>query len=477
MIVYNVDTKSSLQNWYIVLHQKRTNSTITFRRRMPMIQELIEVLTAAERTVLQHRVDTNSTQLYKFIGALLANPAATQAELEEMFSISTNTYYKNITLAKEEIYDVIKQELRNPYDNMLLPNILYKRGLEVQASKLRIKLEEEYETQGWWNILQEFYNLEMIVAYAKCDVEWLEQLKNKAIANIDRLAGFVKVDREIIYLMAVIEKGDLKESQLPALRQKLEELLVDARRINHPIPVFNTLHSLFVIYTKYSIDVAQALEIITQIHDCIDRYAERMIPYAKNVAWLNTLGFHADFVTGTAPEQFVERILPGIKNHSLLFDSQAILNFCTYHFLYRDRQRFEEQFAKFRALPADKSFAYKTAYLSCLQAYLNNNRTEFMQHKHTFYAQDESRAYTDYELTIRYLDILLLATAGEKVLAADMLDATIKFIRRNFTPSRAKIEKQNRDILNSVIHAKPMKNQPPAIFRLTEFLRQEALKR
>ncbi|MFM9481537.1 hypothetical protein, partial [Streptomyces scabiei] len=79
-----------------------------------------------------------------------------------------------------------------------------RRGLDVQASKLRLKLEAEYESEGWWGVLNELHGLDMMVAYTKCDVPRMKQIKDKAIRNIDRLNSFVKVDREVIVQMAII---------------------------------------------------------------------------------------------------------------------------------------------------------------------------------------------------------------------------------------------------------------------------------
>src|SRR4051812_3976176 len=99
-----------------------------------MIQELILTLTSQEKDTLRQKLGSSDSSLYKFINAVLDNPQLTAVQLQKQFKINENTYFKNLSLAKDEIYDVIKHHMRNSYDDMLLTNVLYRRGLDVQAN-------------------------------------------------------------------------------------------------------------------------------------------------------------------------------------------------------------------------------------------------------------------------------------------------------------------------------------------------------
>jgi hypothetical protein len=61
-------------------------------------------------------------------------------------------------------------------------------------------------------------------------------------------------------------------------------------------------------------------------------------------------------------------------------------------------------------------------------------------------------------------------------LASGKLEATIKFIRRNFTSHRVEIEKKNWDMLRSAIQGKTVKAPTAVVYRLTEFLYDELKK-
>jgi hypothetical protein len=441
-----------------------------------MIQELILTLTQPEKDSLRQKVTSSDSSLFKLIEAVLDDPEITKEQIQKRFKINENTYFKNLSLAKDEIYEVIKHHMRNSYDDLLLSNLLYRRGLDVHASKLRLKLEAEYDSKGWWSVLHELYSFDMMVAYAKCDIARMKQLKGKIFDNADRLHQFIKVDREVIIQMAIIEKGDLNEKDFDAYAANMNTLLKQAKKTGHHIPVFNALHSLFVLYTKYKVDLKKANAIISEMVGLVEHNVDRMIPYTTNVAWLNTMGFHIQFATEQTAASYFKRIGDALSLHGLLYDSQALINFCSYYFLIRDKASFNKRFEQFRRMPTDKSFHYNLAYLSCLHAYLRNDAKAFNQSMNDFYSDDSSREYNDQDLTLRYLELVILVREENYSLASGKLEATIKFIRRNFTSHRVEIEKKNWDMLRSAIQGKTVKAPTAVVYRLTEFLYDELKK-
>ncbi len=438
-----------------------------------MITELIEALTEVERRSLHQRIESQPTQLHQFIAELLRDPHQTSKDLQKRLKLAPNTVFKNLSLAREVIYEIIKQNLSNPYDDLLLPNVLYKRGLGTHASKVRLKLEQQYEEQGWWNVLQDLYGMEMIVAYAACDPDWIESVRDKAAANIERVRALSLVGNDIIALMARVEKGDVKEREVPALHKQLRAALQRAKKIDHPVPIFNALHSMFVLSTRYAIDIAKAKTIIDEIHAMVRHYDARVIPYAQQVAWLNTMGFYAEFDVGITPDEFLSKIESGITNRSLLYDAQALMSMCSTAFLQNDSKRFQDYYTRFEALPHEQSFGYKHAYLGCMKAYMQHDNLAFQAARTAFYTQPVNRAYTDFDLVIRYLEILMLMRAEEWSLTEDKLSATRKFVSRNFSESRVNAEKHNLALLSAVVNRRlkvPVGND---VFRLSAFLRSE----
>ena len=243
-----------------------------------MINKLIDTLTTDERATLKLRCAKNDSQLHKLLNALLENSSLSKEQLKAQHGINGNTYFKNLNLAKEEIFEVIKLHMRNAYDDMLLANLLYRRGLEVLASKLRIKMAADYERHGWWSALQELYSMEMMVAYSRCDIKELEKHKTRILKNQERLNRFARIDKELIVLMAIIEKDDLKEREFADFGEKLNALSSDALDLGHQIPIFNAMHTSYVFYTKYKLDTVRAAGVIQDTSKFLKKYGERIIP-------------------------------------------------------------------------------------------------------------------------------------------------------------------------------------------------------
>lgn len=435
-----------------------------------MIQELIQTLSPQEKATLIRKASESDSSLFKFIKAVIDDPDVSKELLQERFGINENTYFKNLSLAKDEIYEVIKQHMVNSYDELLLTNVLYRRGLDVHASKLRLKLEAEYDRLGWWSVLNELHSLDMMVAYAKCDIPRLKAVKDKALRNAERHLAYVKVDREVIVQMAIIEKGDLKEKDFDAYAQKMASLLKQARATGHHIPVFNALHSLFVLYTKYKTDLRRASDILSEMLDLITSHGDKMIPFTINAAWLNVLSFHVEYLTRDNPQNYVKKVDEAIGKHGLLYDTEAIIAFCTLYFLSGEKASFNKRLEQFNKMPTERALYYKQAFLLCLRAYMQGDTRAFSQHLNEFYSHDTSREYNDHDLMLRYLELLILIGEEDYALASSKLEAAMKFVRRNFTSYRVEIEKKNWDMLRAAIQGKAVKQPAGATFRLTPYI-------
>ena len=422
-----------------------------------MIGDLIKKLTEDERQTLRQRIAASNTSLHQFLDTLLSDPDISKEDVEKKFKINGNTYFKNLTLAKDEIYEVIKLHQKNAYDDLILTNVLYRRGLEAYASKLRLKLEDEYEKQGWWGVLNEVYNVDMMVYYSKCDVDGIRRTKEKILSNLERLRAYTHVDKEIILQMAIIEKGALHEDQYAAYEKTISKLLKEALKVGHHIPIFNALHCYFMLYTKYMVNKDKAEKTVAEIGLFLEQYRQQLIPFTKNVAMLNMMGFYVVFELDTDPSVFFTDIDSAIGSHGLLYDSQAMLH---YQHLMQ--------------LQMDRTFAYKLAYVKALRAYLAGDSRAFYTYQNEFYQMDDSREYDEYNLTLRYLEKIFLLREGNLSLAQDKVDATVKFIRRNMSRARVTLEKANLDIIRSCLKKSTIKPVTDPVYRLTTLLQEEA---
>ncbi|MFN8309796.1 MAG: hypothetical protein U0T73_07525 [Chitinophagales bacterium] len=438
-----------------------------------MITDIVLSLTTAEQQTLRQRAAEDPSQLRQFVLAMLNDPHITKEALEKQFGINENTYFKNLSLAKNEIYEVIKKHMATAYDELMLPNTLYKRGLEVHASKLRLKLEEEYEAQGWWLPLHELYGHELTVAYAKCDLPWMKKVKDKTLKNIQRLNQYLVLDKELAYQMAELELGKLKDTAVPGVEKKIGAYLKDAEKLAHPVLWFNALYCKLLLYTTIDLNLAKAQQSVDEISAFLKKQKGKLFPYVERVALLNLLNFYTNFDTEKKADSFIKEVQSGVGKHGMLYDAQVRLNLCSYYFLQRDVPAFEKYLSDFLQHPRDRSFAYQNAYVNALHAYLKNDSRAFYQYQNEFYSEDNSREYTGYNLQLRYLEITLLLKEKDLALASDKLQALDKFLRRNFSKQQVAAEKVHLQLLRAGIQQSPLPKLKEKLFRLTVFLDEE----
>ena len=109
-----------------------------------MLKELIEILSETEMALLLTTISASVALPNKILELLLKDSNLTQEQIEKKLLINANSYFKNVTLAKEIIYEVIKKQNATPYDDIFLVRTLIFRGLHTQANKLILKLEGNY---------------------------------------------------------------------------------------------------------------------------------------------------------------------------------------------------------------------------------------------------------------------------------------------------------------------------------------------
>ena len=86
---------------------------------------------------------------------------------------------------------------------------------------------------------------------------------------------------------------------------------------------------------------------------------------------------------------------------------------------------------------------------------------------------ERTRAHLNYDLYVRYLELFMLLKEKNFALASDKLEATVKFIRRNFSTYRVEIEKQHWPLLKAVMKGEQIKPVKKRVYRLSDFIFEE----
>ncbi len=439
-----------------------------------MIKELIETLSATEKEKLNAMVTVSNNLPYKILALHITSATIAQNQIEKKLKINANSYFKNITLAKELIYEVIKKESTTTYDDIFLVRTLIFRGLHVHANKLILKLEEKYLYEKWYGLLDVLYHESFRMAYNSCDIKTLEKLNKKVQENLKKYHQYTLLDKQLLLDMARCEKHDVKPNEIVPYLKHLDKLYKDCHSFEHHVLEFNALHCLYEVHVNYTNDYKKAFDVIAKMKVLVESNKEKMNERIYANMLTHVVFPYCIYQIEEQPEIYFDYLFSNFKqiNHHFII-SEVLLHFSIYYFTKKDRKKLLEIHHYMKEYAQEKSNQYKECFTACMIAYLDKNDKDFHRHKTRFYQTDESRDSLQCDLLLRYLEILSLIHNNETDIAADKIDATEKFLKRNFSIARIEEDKYLHASLRKKIKNKVKDISTNHPYRFTNFVLSE----
>ncbi len=439
-----------------------------------MLKEILEILSETEKTSLLSKVEANSSLPNKILVILLKNSNQTQQQIEKKLKINTNSYFKNVTLAKEIVFEIIKTENATPYDDIFLVRTLIFRGLHTQASKLILKLEEKYLFEKWFGLLDVLYHESFRMAYNSCNVKELEKLNIKVKKNLEKYHQYTLLDKQLLLDMAKCEKREVKPNEISSYLVHLEKLYNDCHKFEHHVLEFNALHCLYEVHVNYTNDYKRVLDTISKMELLIATNKEKMNEriYANMLTHITFP--YCIYEIEKQPEEYFDYLLDSFRNinHHFII-SEILLHFTIYYFTKCDYEKLSEMYNHLKEYTAERSNQYKETFAAVLLAFAQKDHKDFHQHKIRFYNTENSRDSLQCDLMIRYLEIILLIKNEDVETGLDKIAATEKFLNRNFSVARANEDKELIQFFRKKIKHKTIRQLPKQVFRFNNYLLKE----
>lgn len=439
-----------------------------------MIKELIDTLTENEIEILKNNIINSKNLPNKILDLFLLSSKTSQSEIEQHLNINSNSYFKNITLAKDIIYDVIKKQSTTTYDDIFLVRTLIFRGLHKQANKLIIRLEEKYLFEKWYGLLDVLYHESFRMAYNSCDVKELEKLNKKVKANLEKYHQYTLLDKQLLLDMARCEKRDVKPKEIVLYLKHLEKLYSDCCAFEHHVLVFNALHCLYEIHVNYTSDYKKVFEIVALLKSVVEINKNKMNERIYANMLTHIVFPYCIYEIDEKPEFYFEYLFSSFKsiNHHFII-SEVLLHFVIYYFTQKRYSQLNEVYVCLKEYTLERSNQYKECFTACLVAYSEKDDKLFHLHKTRFYQTEESRDTLQCDLMLRYLEILVLIKDKELNTASDKIDATEKFLKRNFSNARATEDKCLFNSFRKKIRNKKIDKFRSQAFRFNNYLLSE----
>lgn len=431
-----------------------------------MITDILDVLTHDELAQLDVLLKKNDSQPYQLI-AYSRKGNSDKAWLIKKMTISESSYFKNLTLARDILYGLIKNTQSVQFADIMLVRRLYLRGLYQRSLELYHKLEKEYEVEQLWNALDILHHEAVRIYYTRCDIKMLRQINRKVEANIDRYAVYTKLDKELLLEMALLEKGEMTHKETSGFETRVAKLLPRALKLNHHVLIFNALRCNLEVYTRLNISVDKAQKTVADMVKLTTNKAYQLNPHTRKILFLNAVSFYSMFTTPVSPEKYVGEVFPLTGKFGQL-DMHLLFAMVCYYGMQGDTAKFEEYYTQLQQYPLDSDAGYMKQTAACFKHYLHNDFKAFTNSRNSFYQAYDNRAYLDYDLMIRFLELLYMLRDKNFAIWGDKVSALEKFTRRNFTAQRFEIEKGLIRALRQAAQGK-VPQQPKPVYRFHQW--------
>jgi hypothetical protein len=420
-----------------------------------MITDILHVLTDKEKKELAIQLKDQRTQPFQLIQFALQGKTDKDWVIKKM-AISESSYFKNVTLARDVLYALIKSTKANQYDEIILIRRLYLRGLEQRALEVYHKLEKEYEAEQLWGPLDILHHEAVRIYYTKCNFKKLKAVNEKAARNIDRYAVYAKLDKQLLLEMTLLEKSEMSPRESALFETRIATLLKQARGLGHHVLIFNALRCSLELYSRFNISIKKAELVVAEMDKLANGPSAKMNAYTRMILFLNAVSFNTTFAVKTLPEKYLKDLFPLSGAYSQI-DMQIIFNYLYYYFVTGNSAKFEIYYKQLLAYHAEVDMEYLKHTANCLRNYLQDDFAAFARCRNEFYNSYNNRAYLEYDLMIRYLELLVMLKERDLSVWEDRIEALGKFVRRNFTASRFEVEKVLIKALKNKSAGRPVK--------------------
>lgn len=394
------------------------------------------MLRPGERTILSELLSGHTALPHRII-SMSMDKAVSKARLCKELGISDASCAKNVTLAKDILLQIVKENRHNQYDDILIVQYLHLDGLDNLALKEYNQLVKKYEQMQLYGPLDILHHEAIRIHYATCDLKEIKKVNVKINENADKLAAYTKLDKKIIYEMAVLEKGDIKINSISAYEKKLKALHAEALAMGHHVLAFNTFHCLYELYTRYEISLPKASNIVAQLLAHVTRYRDKMAKHTYLVGLYNIVNFRSIYCADKSPVGLDKVVFPMLVHYRETLKLSTYVAFMIYYFSVGDKKAFDLLYKDLLSIAIiEEHNSYLMHLMACLHSFMHGDSAAFREHLQLFYQSVKNRSYPDYELMIRHLETYIFLEEKQYDLCMDRIKATSIFIRRNFTTQR-----------------------------------------
>lgn len=396
---------------------------------MSGLAEVIKTLTPNEIERLRKSTHSGNA-LGRLLQTCLDDPGLRGAALQERLKLTPGMLNKLESQALDIVYEAIKQEQPNSYDDIILVRQLLYRGLVKQARRLAVQLEKIYLGAPRYAALDALYHEAIRVAYHAGDEAWLRELAQKATGNAHAHAVYNRLDKQLILNMLRVERKQVPKAEEQAFLEEMLRLEAEVERLPHPVLKVNTLYILHLFYIN-TYDLMAAAGAVSRLEAYI-RMSDKLLEdkYVHIIALSIVFYFYCRFDTGEEPGEERRKNIESLIGYGGALElMEYYFNLFQYYFFTGKEEAAKDTFHKMQEMHTHTRFSILVTVASACLHFEEGDLKAFRKDMSGFYEQNYME-FREAEIHLRFMEVLLLHE-GDASGTESRLESLRKFIERS----------------------------------------------
>jgi hypothetical protein len=405
---------------------------------------------------------------------LLHNTLPAAKELQ----LNTSTYTKNVSLARQQLFELAAQTLGSEFAEIELVQKLLEAARTDTAFKYIKQLEKQYETTQKWLLLERLFVEAFRFAQITGDGKLLLAFEKKRNANIERYAEFSRLSGILMREIILHEGFSLRPPDEKQYLKKLQGIQQRTRSLKHYKLIHNSYFIEYMFLSRFSGNATRIKDCIRQMRDNCKQHRDSMDSITLETAELNYINYLCIYSGTEDPDRAAELLFNQTLHSGNYIKSNLCLTMLEYAAFEGKQKTFDTWFGRLQELQDDTKFSPYVNALLAVNAFGKQDWNAFKKATEKFLSDPSRMLFPDMQFFVRMLELYrqLQHEAYDITLMLASIKTLKVFAARNLNKNRFAEDLTLLQYLEKTILAlskhkkKPVLQMELSTFRNTGFL-------
>lgn len=409
---------------------------------MELLLALLKLLNSKGKEELREACAAGSGLHHRLLLYLLDEPAAGKEQLIRRLRTTANTYNKTCTIAKDLLWNHLESNAETPFDGVYILQQLLFRGDIKSGMKVYSALEKELEQKQAWTVLDALYIEGFRICHITGDLKMIEEVSEKRAANAQRTLTYVSLYGDIMVEMVRLESFRTRRTDKSKYFQYLRSLYERAKKVDHYILIYNTLHLLYMFSVRHRNDPSEVHAIVKQMLANEERFRNSMNAITRAAVQSSYVNFLTVYAGYGEPGPYVKKLLSEIESGGSWAKANLCYAMLEYSLYTNQRDGLREWMSELEQTGDTSKFAQYKYVILAIKSFIEKDHAGFRKNLALFYESPSHLDFPDMVITLRLQEIIMLLEEKQHRLLEPKLTSLRIYIERNLSRERYEAERK-----------------------------------